>query len=264
MKNLLLPFLFFALVATIQTADAQTTNIPNTSWQWENHSNFNNNGSKFLGIRPQGNYPGWPVFSILHEKPTGSGVGDRQTTVDIRSRNKNYMGQLRFTTLLIDNNTPGFPQAVIGSGNDQKSFGIRYWKSGSQKYQLFEVKNGDPKNLYLLDHAAGGDKVVVRGDLKICANGSCDYVFADDYDLRSIEEFEAFIKENKHLPGVKSDAEVKEDGEVDLLGLSFSLLEKVEELSLYVIDLNKQVKALKEENKGLKKAQMVDGENDKE
>lgn len=245
MKKLIFTLLIGALPIL---AFSQTTNIPNTSWQWENHSNWGGGSTKFLGFRMQG-IGDWPVLSILHEKPYGSTSGansDRQTTLSIRSRRSQYMGQLRMTTL-----NDNYPHAVVGSGNNQKSFGIRYWKSWNQMYQHYEVKNNEPKNLYLLDHAAGGDKVVVRGDLCLNANGSCDYVFQDNYKLDDIEDLEQFIKENKHLPGVKSDADIKEAGEINTLELSFSLLEKVEELTLYTIDQHHKIEALKSENNTL-------------
>jgi trimeric autotransporter adhesin len=79
-----------------------------------------------------------------------------------------------------------------------------------------------------------------------------DYVFNEDYKLMSLLEVESFIKLNKHLPEIPSADEVKENGhklgEMDVL-----LLKKVEELTLYLIDLKREVDSLKEENKFLKK-----------
>ncbi len=59
------------------------------------------------------------------------------------------------------------------------------------------------------------------------------------------------LLENKHLPGIPTEAEVMENG-VDLGEMNKKLLEKVEELSLYVISLQKQIDELKNENKSLK------------
>ncbi|MEM8527031.1 MAG: hypothetical protein AAGG68_20495 [Bacteroidota bacterium] len=71
-----------------------------------------------------------------------------------------------------------------------------------------------------------------------------DYVFAKDYDLRSLEEVEAYINENSHLPEIPSAAEFEADG-IQLGKMSFDLLKKVEELTLYMIELKKENEALK-------------------
>jgi hypothetical protein len=79
-----------------------------------------------------------------------------------------------------------------------------------------------------------------------------DYVFEDDYDLMSIDEFEASIKENGHLPGMTSANEVSENGGFHVGDTQKKTLEKVEELSLYIIELNNRVKKLEQENQTLK------------
>ncbi len=87
-------------------------------------------------------------------------------------------------------------------------------------------------------------KVIVEG-LDVQLSGSWpDYVFKEDYKLRSIPELEAFINENGHLPDVPS-AEEMENGVLDLEKMNTLLLQKVEELTLYVIELKKEVDALK-------------------
>ena len=78
-----------------------------------------------------------------------------------------------------------------------------------------------------------------------------DYVFAPDHKLRSLEEVEAFVKKEKHLPNVPSAAEVNQNG-IEIAQMNATLLEKVEELTLYLVDLNKRVKALEAENAALK------------
>ena len=79
-----------------------------------------------------------------------------------------------------------------------------------------------------------------------------DYVFEEDYQLLRIDELEKYILENKHLPGVPSALEVQEQG-LNLGEMDARLLEKVEELSLYIINLNKQIDDLKKEIRELKK-----------
>lgn len=71
-----------------------------------------------------------------------------------------------------------------------------------------------------------------------------DYVFASDYDLMPLNELEANIKANKHLPGIPAAAEV-EAGGFDLGEMNRLQMEKIEELTLYIIDLQKQIDSLK-------------------
>ena len=71
-----------------------------------------------------------------------------------------------------------------------------------------------------------------------------DYVFADNYKLRPLSEVKKFISENKHLPNIPAAAEVEKNG-IQLGDMSKRLMEKVEELTLYVIQLQEQVDELK-------------------
>ena len=84
-------------------------------------------------------------------------------------------------------------------------------------------------------------------ELKVMADvPSSDYVFEPTYNLKPLSEVEAYVTENKHLPDVPSAKEFKENGykvgEMDNL-----LLQKIEELTLYIIDLQKQIEELKQE-----------------
>jgi len=74
--------------------------------------------------------------------------------------------------------------------------------------------------------------------------GWADYVFADDYNLKPLAEVEAFIKENKHLPNVPSANTVETQG-IELGNISRIQQEKIEELTLYLIDQQKQIDELK-------------------
>ena len=75
-----------------------------------------------------------------------------------------------------------------------------------------------------------------------------DYVFKNDYKLMPLNEVEEFIKKNNHLPGFTKAAIVEKEG-TDLGETERKLLEKVEELTLYIIALEKKVNALQKDNK---------------
>ncbi|MEZ5199456.1 MAG: hypothetical protein R2764_24660 [Bacteroidales bacterium] len=72
-----------------------------------------------------------------------------------------------------------------------------------------------------------------------------DYVFEPDYDLPGLSEVEAFIIEHKHLPGIPSGKEVMGNG-INLAEMNALLLQKIEELTLYVIRQEKEINNLKE------------------
>lgn len=69
-----------------------------------------------------------------------------------------------------------------------------------------------------------------------------DYVFEENYPLKSLSEVESHIKERKHLPGIPTATEVKRDG-LPVGEMQKRMMEKIEELTLYVIDQNKRLAA---------------------
>ena len=79
-----------------------------------------------------------------------------------------------------------------------------------------------------------------------------DYVFADNYSLPSLEEVESFIKKNKHLPGISKATTLESEG-MDVSKMQTLMMEKIEELTLYLIEANKKIEDLKKENEIIKK-----------
>lgn len=71
-----------------------------------------------------------------------------------------------------------------------------------------------------------------------------DFIFDENYSILKINEVHSFIKENKHLPDIPSSEEIRSQG-VNLTAFSMKLLQKIEELTLYVIDLQEQINELK-------------------
>jgi hypothetical protein len=88
---------------------------------------------------------------------------------------------------------------------------------------------------------------IMTEKLKVALRNSADwadYVFAPEYKLAPLEEVETFIKANKHLPNVPSAEEMATNG-IDVTKTSAKLMEKIEELTLYIIELNKEINKLK-------------------
>ncbi|MDR7131624.1 hypothetical protein J2X69_003988 [Algoriphagus sp. 4150] len=82
--------------------------------------------------------------------------------------------------------------------------------------------------------------VIGAREVNVTTTGWADYVFRSEYKLIPLSELEAFIRKNGHLPGVPKEAEVMENG-INLAEMNVKLLEKVEELTLYVIQLKSEL-----------------------
>lgn len=96
------------------------------------------------------------------------------------------------------------------------------------------------------------DGIMVNGriqaeDLVIQKNGLAwaDYVFEDDYDLMGYDDLRNFIDQNGHLPGVPSEDEISQEG-LNLQEILTVQMEKIEELTLYVLDLEERIARLEQ------------------
>ena len=127
-------------------------------------------------------------------------------------------------------------------------------QSSGTKYAL-SLKTAVSTSLAMI--VRGSDNVInyaVKGNGEVFARkytttlGAIpDYVFDPSYKLMSLNELKTYISTNKHLPNIPSAKEYEERGELDLGELNRKLLEKVEELTLYILQLEERTKAL--ENK---------------
>lgn len=84
-------------------------------------------------------------------------------------------------------------------------------------------------------------------ELKVELSGSWpDYVFEEAYEMRSVDELKDYIQQEGHLPNIPSAVEVEENGL--LLGdMQTKMMEKIEELTLYIIQQNEQMKRLQDQ-----------------
>jgi len=94
--------------------------------------------------------------------------------------------------------------------------------------------------------AVGGKIIAEEVVVKLQSNWP-DYVFEPGYKLPELEELQLFILRNKHLPDVPSANEIEENG-ISLGEMNSLLLKKIEELTLYVIELKKEITKLKNSN----------------
>ncbi|MFL9483221.1 pyocin knob domain-containing protein [Chitinophagaceae bacterium LWZ2-11] len=101
------------------------------------------------------------------------------------------------------------------------------------------------------------EKLSVNGNIRskkitVTQQNWPDYVFDSSYTLQSLSQVEQFIKDNKHLPDVPSAKEVADKG-LDLGDNQALLLKKIEELTLYMIEMKKENEEMKKENQKVRK-----------
>jgi len=147
---------------------------------------------------------------------------------------------------------------ISGSTNLFMGHQAGYNELGSNKLYIANNQSStliygefDNKGVGINTTVLGGFTLAVEGvigtrGIEVTANAWSDFVFNEDYTLRPLEEVAQFIKKNKHLPEVPSESEVLKNG-IDLVKMDATLLQKIEELTLYMIELNKENKALKKE-----------------
>jgi hypothetical protein len=135
----------------------------------------------------------------------------------------------------------------VTDGSQPTPFGseITSWKTAMKimnlngKVVIGETPTPGDYQLYV-------EKGILTEKIRLAVKNSsnwADYVFAPEYNLRSIPQLEEYIIKHGHLPNIPSTEEVSEKG-IDLFEINSKLLEKIEELSLYVIELEKRITQL--------------------
>jgi len=155
-----------------------------------------------------------------------------------------------FLLLLSCNKDENFP-----TKKDLKGHWVTCNNSGNWFYkELFVTVGTTPQPADLdVTGALSASNASIAGKIKtkeveVTLTGWPDYVFGKEYKLPTLNEVEQFINENQHLPNVPSAAEVEANG-VELGKMNAILIQKVEELTLYILDLQKQINALKQTSK---------------
>ncbi|MBV8255427.1 MAG: hypothetical protein JO154_22700 [Chitinophaga sp.] len=130
---------------------------------------------------------------------------------------------------------------------------------GQGYVKYYQIVNGEGEVGMGMDPVAGY-KLLVNGTLgatkiKVKQGNWSDFVFQDNYQLPSLAEVEAYVREHKHLPNIPTEKEVVENG-IDVGDMNKKLLQKIEEMTLYMIEMkkdNEQLKARVEVLEGKKK-----------
>lgn len=167
-----------------------------------------------------------------------------------RTTDLNNVNQIKINETATAVTIPNFP-VLAELDNDLSSNGnLRVTGAGNHYIQNGNVGIGT---------TVPDEKLTVKGkihtqEVKVDMLGALvpDYVFANDYKLKTLQEVETYIKENKHLPEIPSAQEIEKNG-LMLAEMNMSLLKKMEEMTLYIIELKKENEKQNEEIKKLQK-----------
>jgi hypothetical protein len=211
-----------------------------------------NNGAAIIGIVPGrdvenvgGMWAGYFRGNVYVE--SNLGIGTKSPT-DAFQIGTNTTFNSASASLTGDVRLPGYssstPYAFIGardnSGSNSIGVVLRSQNAGSIVNAIHIMPNG---NVGVgTTGTTTTEKFIVNGRIKceelIIENVAADYVFNPDYKLLSLSEVETFIKENGHLPDVAPACETEQG--IKVSEFNTVLLQKIEELTLYMIELKKE------------------------
>lgn len=224
-KNLLFSCFLTGILGFTQTMNAQTNlDVNNINAKTGHFSDMLN--AYNLAIHPAKDGSGSHIYT--YHKLTIGAIGYAHNDIEIKSAG-GTQGPTYTSLSLFRTPTPNKSEKVIQfyTGPNSKS----YINSG-----YLGINTTNP--IYELD---------VNGTIRAkeirVETGWADFVFDKDYKLPTLEEVKAHIEEHKHLPGIPSEKEVKENG-VGLADMTTKLLQKVEELTLYSIQQQEMIQTL--------------------
>ncbi|MBU7571041.1 MAG: hypothetical protein KAF41_10385 [Flavobacterium sp.] len=225
----------------------------NTFYGYYAGSGSSGNRNTYIGGRT-GNFSNGNENVYLGWRAGNGGTGSKNVLIGNNSGNeeRHFMGS---GNVFIGNNS-GFSESESNNkliiGNDETVQLI--WGDFAQNQLKLNGKVGIGYNFGNFPTTAGSVNVAaynlfVKGgilteEVRVNLQSAwADYVFDENYKLKSLEEVETFIKENGHLENVPPAKQVKEEG-IELGEITKIQQEKIEELTLYLIELNKENKML--------------------
>ena len=210
--------------------DAGTSNYPYGRWGIElNHTDY---GLKFWKYNPASDPQFQPVLILSNNGNVGIGTTTPQAKLDV---NGSFITTTATVNGLVSAQTANISGAITAGG--------------ALSAQSATIVNSLTASALNISGAIAANSANINGKIKakeveVTLAGWPDFVFENDYNLLSLNEVEQYIKQNNHLPNIPSAKEVMENG-IDLGEMQSKLLMKIEELTLYILDLQKQIDELK-------------------
>jgi hypothetical protein len=227
---------------------------------WDGSKNVFSEAMRLTSLGRLGVGTADPV-SRLHVKSTGSeadqiSLQHSGTKINIASLGqlgnagslvlRNYNGQI-VTALMADGTPSYFMNGNVGIGVSAPSQKLQLEGNGLINGRLAINAPVDSKYHLLVNGVVKVKEMIVEMD------GWADFVFDSTYSLMPIEDVARFVKINRHLPGVPSEQELKQSG-INTAKMQAVHMKKIEELTLYVIDLHAKNKVLEARIEALEKA----------
>ncbi len=205
------------------------------------HSSTNAKNSYFLKIRDVGSNS--TRFIVKGDGNIGVGVAEPQKRLDIVGDMKLFV-PFNPDAPVINAMSIDIP-TLSTMENAQKSYFLRMMDLGNPGTSFIfrgdgNVGIGTINPYYKLDV----EGTIRAHEIRVNTNVGADFVFDEDYALRPLDEVSDFIQANKHLPEIPPAANMIENG-LDMGEFQIKLLQKIEELTLYMIELKKENDTLK-------------------
>lgn len=212
---------------------------------------------------------------IDNEGKVGIGTTSPKQRLHIYKGSAGTFGSFTNTTAMFESDTDNYvslmspttkPSGItFGNEFNAASGGVIYNSASTPNGLQFRT-NGNTARMSILSNgevvigtfeSATGHKLSIDGkvaceEVRVQVSQSWpDYVFKEDYPLNKLDDVQNYIDQYGHLPGVPSAEKVEENG-LEVGEMQRIMVEKIEELTLYILEQNERVKALEEELENLK------------
>ena len=240
---------FFASILAASTIQAQTTvgTTTDVDYQINRFNKLSILNSQFSTPGGSFNYSSIPFLHISTTAlPTFNSGGE---AVQVNGGIELGVGTTKaFNAARIRYNSSGTGLLeIFGGGTSNSNLAIKFYNGGGASF-THKVRIGSKAAIGThADYALSVYGKILATSMFVTvddASNWADFVFKNDYKLIPLSEVENFIKKEGHLKGIPTTQEVMENG-IDVAQMNARLLEKVEELTLYMIEMKKELDTLK-------------------
>ena len=223
----------------------------NSVWRGSLMANFNyhvtiwGNGSSFINADIKAPLTNANVLFIAGWQDVTTNNSDQHIIIWLRGGGTTYYHQSNYdvSPTVYDGVQNTLPYNIPNNASLTFKTTVEEYATATGTYQS--------RNAYFTANVGIGtlspdEKLTVKGkihtqEVRVDMSGPLvpDYVFANDYKLKTLQEVEDYIKENKHLPEIPSAKEIEKNG-LMLAEMNMALLKKMEEMTLYMIEMKKE------------------------
>lgn len=236
----------FSQYSSVVTSEAEFQTYKNTGTQWwiicstlpsfSNSITTNTDGSVSFASTVTSN----TNLGFLLAPPSGDAIIRRSTPGNLILSSNGGTSEVRFNF----NYGGGSGGVAIYDGSTVNNATLKVNSSG----HLSIASSGGNVGIGTTPSTTIDSKLTVAGtvrarEVRVNINAGADFVFDKNFNLKPLPELEHFIKQNSHLPDIEPAAQMEVNG-VELGKMDIKLLQKIEELTLYLIEQNKKIETL--------------------